>query len=78
MEKKKAIAAGDLDVTAKELNSNITTLEGLRRACPKKAQESAVKSRKEELKALAKAKKVISETVSGADSKRESHLILAK
>merc|ERR1711933_248405 len=67
---KKAIAEGDLDVTTKELNSDVTTLEGLRKACLEKAQdyEAAVKSREEELKALAKAKKVISETTSGAES----------
>ena len=56
---------------------DIRTLEGLRRACIKKAQdyEAAVKSRWEELEALAKAKKVISETTSGADS--IAYLILA-
>ena len=49
---------------------DIRTLEGFCGARLKKAQdyEAAVKSRKEELKALAKAKKVISETQSGADS----------
>ena len=43
---KKAIAKGNLDVTTKELNSDVTTLEGLRKACLEKAQdyEAAVKA----------------------------------
>ena len=54
---KKAIAEGDLNVTTKELNLDITTLEGLCRACLKKAQdyEAAVKSCEGEFRALAQA-----------------------
>merc|ERR1712048_613870 len=67
---KKAVAEGDLDVTSKELTSDVTTLEGLRKACLDKAQdyEAETKSREEELKALAQAKKVIMGETSGADS----------
>merc|ERR1719464_543971 len=67
---KKAVAEGDLDVTSKVLSSDVTALEGLRKACLDKAQdfEAATKSRGEELKALAQAKKIISETTAGADS----------
>merc|ERR1712048_1340758 len=67
---KKAVAEGDLDATSKELTSDVTTLEGLRKACLDKAQdyEAATKSREEELKALAQAKKVIVSETAGADS----------
>ena len=43
---------GDLDVTTEGLISDITTLNGLRKACLKKIQdyEAAVKSCEEELK----------------------------
>ena len=67
---KKAVAEGDLDVTSKELNYDVTTIEELRKACLDKAQdfEATTKNREEKLKALAQAKKVISETTAGAES----------
>ena len=50
---KKAVAEENLDVTLKELSSDLTTLEGLCEACFNKAQdyEAATKSCEEELKA---------------------------
>jgi len=67
---KKSAAEGDLSMTSKELKSDITTMEGLHSNCMRKAEEfeAGVKSRDEELKALAAAKKVISENTGGADS----------
>ena len=51
------------------LSSDVTTLEGLRKALSKAQNfELATKSREEELKALAQAKKVISETTVAADT----------
>ena len=65
-----AVAEGDLDVTSKDLNSDVTTLGGLRRAYLDKAQdfEATTKSRGEELKPLAQVKEIISDTTAGADS----------
>jgi chromosome segregation ATPase len=65
---KKAGAEGDLDVTSKDLAEDLKSLGGLHQDCMTKAQdfEAATKSRGEELTALASAKKVISETSSGA------------
>merc|ERR1719382_67221 len=67
---KKAAAEGDLAVTSKELEGDVATLGSLHRDCLTKAQdfEAAAKSRDEELKALAEAKKVISETTGGAET----------
>jgi hypothetical protein len=67
---KKAVAEGDLSVTAADLAEDQKTLGGLHQNCMTRAQdfEAATKSRGEELKALAAAKKVIEETTSGADS----------
>jgi len=64
----KASAQGDLDVTSKDLAEDVETLSTLHSDCMKAAEEfeSATKSRAEELKALATAKKVISDTTSGA------------
>ena len=39
---KKAVAEGDLDVTSKELTSEVTALEGLRKACLDLAQAKKV------------------------------------
>jgi chromosome segregation ATPase len=66
---KKATAEGDLSVTSADLAEDTKTLSGLHQNCMTRAQdfEAATKSRAEELKALGAAKKVISETTSGAD-----------
>ena len=57
MIQKIADAEGDLDVTSKVLSSDVTTLEGLRKALSKAQNfEPATKSLEEELKALAQAK----------------------
>lgn len=65
----KAVAEGDLDVTSKDLAEDIKTLQELHHNCMTKANdfEAEVKSRGEELKALATAKKIIKETTGGAD-----------
>merc|ERR1719382_1058863 len=67
---KKAAAEGDLTMTTKELESDITALGNLHQECMTKAQdfEAGVKSRDEELKALAAAKKAVSEETGGAES----------
>jgi len=64
----KATAEGDLAVTSKDLSEDITTLSTLHTDCMKGAEdfEAETKSRGEELKALATAKKVITEATSGA------------
>merc|ERR1719281_836484 len=64
----KATAEGDLDVTSKDLAEDIKTLSELHHNCMTKANdfEAEVKSRGEELKALATAKKIIKETTGGA------------
>merc|ERR1719161_2095745 len=65
---KKAAAEGDLSVTSKDLAEDIETLATLHSDCMKGAEdfEAETKSRGEELKALATAKKVIVEATSGA------------
>jgi hypothetical protein len=67
-EEAKAAAEGDLAVTSKDLAEDIKTLATLHADCMKGAEdfEAETKSRGEELKALATAKKVITETTSGA------------
>jgi predicted nucleic acid-binding Zn-ribbon protein len=67
---KKATAEGDLAVTTKDLNSDISTLGDLHHNCMTKASvfEAETTSRAEELKAMAEAKKVLVETTSGATS----------
>jgi chromosome segregation ATPase len=64
----KATAEGDLDVTSKDLAEDIKTLSELHHNCMTKANdfEAETKSRGEELKALATAKKIIKETTGGA------------
>merc|ERR1719464_889289 len=66
----KATAEGDLLVTNKDLAADTAALADLHKDCLGKAQdfEAATKSRTEELKALAEAKKVLAETTSGADT----------
>ena len=64
----KASAEGDLEVTQKSLNEDLSALGKLHHDCMSKAQEfeAEVTSRGEELKALATAKKIIKETTTGA------------
>merc|ERR1712242_695615 len=66
----KATAEGDLTVTSKALAADIATLEDLHKDCLTKAQdfEAETKSRSEELKALAEAKKILKETTGGAEA----------
>merc|ERR1719410_2353891 len=65
---KKAAAEGDLDMTSKNLAEDVTALSELHHECLSKAQdyEAETKSRGEELKAIATAKKIIQETTAGA------------
>jgi chromosome segregation ATPase len=67
-EEVKAGAEGDLDVTSKDLAEDIKELADLHHNCMTRAQEyeDEVKSRGEELAALAKAKQIIKEAVGGA------------
>merc|ERR1719265_3090652 len=67
-QEKKAVAEGDLDVTSKDLAEDIKTKATLHQDCMTAAEEFelATKSRGEELKALATAKKVIKEATGGA------------
>lgn len=66
----KATAEGDLEVTSKDLASDKDSKADLHRSCMTKAEdfEAETKSRAEELKALAEAKKVILEATGGAES----------
>jgi len=65
----KATAEGDLTVTTKDLAADTAALADLHKDCLGKAQdfEASTKSRTEELKALAEAKKILAETTGGAD-----------
>merc|ERR1711935_365077 len=65
---KKATAEGDLDMTSKNLAEDVTALSELHHECLSKAQdyEAETKSRGEELKAIATAKKIIQESTAGA------------
>jgi len=67
----KAIDEGDLGMTIKDVEAGVKTLADLRRVCMAKVEEFTAmhKSRGEELKALAEAKKVITETMGAASSK---------
>jgi len=66
--RKKSAAEGDLDVTEKALKADVQELADLHRDCMRKAEdfEAETKSRGEELKALATAKKVIEDATGGA------------
>jgi predicted nucleic acid-binding Zn-ribbon protein len=66
----KETATGDLGVTTKDLNADIADLAETHSLCMTTAEdfESATRSRAEELKALAAAKKVIKEKTGGADT----------
>jgi len=69
-EETKATAEGDLSVASKDLKEDTETLATLHQDCLEKANdfEAETKSRGEELKALALAKKIIAEMASGADT----------
>jgi hypothetical protein len=64
----KSTAEGDLAVTSKDLKADENQLGDLHRDCMVKAEtfEEEKKSREEELKALAEAKKVINDSTAGA------------
>jgi len=64
----KATAEGDLSVTTKDLNEDTNTLSTLHQDCMTGAEDfqAETKSRGEELKALAGAKKILSEALGGA------------
>jgi len=64
----KAVAGGDLSVTTKDLGSDKAELDGMNTDCMTRGQdyETEVKSRGEELRAIAEAKKVIASSVGGA------------
>merc|ERR1719253_2429218 len=64
----KSVAAGDLSVTTKDLASDKSELEGMNTDCMTRGQdyETETKSRAEELRAIAEAKKVIASSVGGA------------
>merc|ERR1719375_2345629 len=66
----KAVAEGDLATTSKALSEDVKALGELHHDCMAKATEyeDETKSRGEELKALATAKKIISEATGGAVS----------
>jgi len=66
----KATAEGDLAVTTKELGADVKAKADLHHECMTTAEnfEAETKSRGEELKALAEARKVIVENTSGASS----------
>merc|ERR1719487_3240624 len=67
-EETKATAEGDLANTQKDLDEDKAYLDSIHQDCMQKASdfEAAVKSRDEELKALATAKKIIAEATAGA------------
>merc|ERR1719382_1698933 len=76
---KKAKAEGDLEATAKDLDEDIKALGELHTNCMSKAEEfeAETKSRGEELKAIADAKKVLMDTTSAAaDATYESFVQL--
>jgi len=65
-EEYKGTAEGDLGVTTKDLNDDVSTLASIHHDCMSKASEfeTEVTSRSEELKALAEAKKIVIEATS--------------
>jgi len=79
-EESKATAEGDLGVTTKSLNEDLSALAKLHHDCMAKASEfeAEVTSRGEELKALAVAKKIIKETTSGAAGQSYGFLQVSK
>merc|ERR1719313_3192619 len=75
-EEGKATAEGDLSVTTKDLGEDQNTLSTLHQDCMTGAEDfqAETKSRGEELKALATAKKVLSEAVGGAAAQTYSFI----
>jgi len=75
---KKASAQGDVDVTQKDLDEDVVSLGDLHHDCMGKASEfeEEVKSRAEELKAIATAKKIVVESTGGANEQSYSLLQL--
>jgi chromosome segregation ATPase len=78
--KKKASFQGDLEVTAKDLSTDIAGLAEMHHECMTKAEdfEAETKSRGEELAALAKAKEIIKENVAGAEFDQVSLLQVSR
>jgi len=72
----KAVAEGDSDVNKKDLDEDVVTLKQLHHDCMAKAEdfEEEVKSRGEELKAIATAKKIVIEATGGGAFAQESFL----
>jgi hypothetical protein len=72
-QEKKAVAQGDLDTAAKDLEEDIGTKQTLHQDCMSAAEEFevATKSRGEELNSLAAAKKAIQESTGGAGGAAE-------
>merc|ERR1740127_181669 len=79
-QEKKAVAEGDLDVTSKDLAEDIKAKATLHDDCMAAAEEFelSTKSRGEELKALATAKKVIKEATGGAAEQQYFFLQVAR
>merc|ERR1719223_1564307 len=69
-EEQKATDEGDLSVTTKDLAENEAQLAKITSGCLQTAAdyEEAIRSREEELKAIAEAKKILQETTAGAVS----------
>merc|ERR1719272_1793898 len=76
---KKAGAEGELEVTTKELKADSSTLADLHHNCMSKASdfEAEQKSREEELKAIATAKKLVVEATKGASDQQYSFVQVA-
>jgi len=75
-EEGKAVAEGDLAVTTKDLDEDTTTLSTLHQDCMTGAEDfqAETKSRGEELKALATARKVLEEALGGAAAQTYSFI----
>jgi hypothetical protein len=75
----KAGAEGDLDVTTSDLKNSQHVLATTQRTCMQVANDhdSTVRSRNEELKAIADATKILQETTSGAEGQTYSLLQLS-
>jgi len=78
-EEKKSADEGDLVVTSKELAAATSGLASTRQVCLQTAadHEASIASRKEELKVVAEAKKILEETSSGAVEKTYSFMQLS-
>merc|ERR1719463_281751 len=78
-EEAKAVAEGDLADTVKGLAEDKKALATASSTCMTVAadHDATVKSRNEELKAIATAKKILGETTSGAESQSYSFVQLA-